>query len=422
MFLYFIYLIFSPILWISLRVVGLFNIKVKRHLHDESKTWQEAFEKIRKFKNNRRIVLFHSASAGEFEQIKPILRRVDRSKYFILQTFFSPTIYEKEKDSALLDAVCYQPFDFLWSVLRFFSKFKPDIYIITRHDVWPNHVYISKLMEIKTYLINGNLYKESSRLKFPLILFNRWVYNNFDLIMTGSERLSSNFQKLVSVEKIIITGDSRFDQILERKEHNIVESFPKKFLGSKNIIFGSIIDSDFDIVFGAITQFYSNGDTSLQKKNNRIIIVPHEVDEKTLQTIETRLEKIGISSQRFAKINETIEANVLIVDTVGILADLYKYADLAYVGAGFGAGVHSVIEPAAYGCIIAFGPNIKILDEAISLYNLKLGKMIFSVENLTDFFNLINDLYKVETLKKSVLRFVEKNSNASEKIIKLVLK
>ena len=422
MFLYLIYLIISPILWIILRILGLFNRKIGQHLQNESKTWLEAFKKIQTSKGDRKLILFHSASAGEFEQLKPILRRIDRKKYFVLQTFFSPTIYEKEKNSNLLDAVCYQPLDFPWSVIRFLIRFNPDIYVITRHDVWPNHIYFSKLFGIKTYLVNGNLYEESNRLRFPLKSFNRWVYNNFDMILTGSERLSQNFQKLVSYNKIIVTGDTRFDQIIERKEKNNHNHFPKEINDSQNIIFGSIIDSDFEIIFDAIQQYYPKGDSSLTKQNNRLIIVPHEIDEKTIIEIESQLNKLNISSQRFTKLSSNLNANVIIIDVVGILADLYAYADIAYIGAGFGAGVHSVIEPAVYGCAVSFGPNIKILDEAISLHKLNIGKMINNASDLSRFFSLLNNSDKLNSLKKSTLQFVKENSKSSDRVMGVIFK
>lgn len=421
MLLYFFYLILSPILWIILIFSSIFNHKIRTRFRDLQISWESALIKIKQEKSKRKLIILHAASAGEFEQLKPILRRIDHDKYFVLQSFFSPTIFEKEKDSSLFDAVCYLPFDFAGSVYLFFKKFQPEILIITRHDIWPTHLFFAKLFKVKTYLINGNLYDESSRLKWPLKALNSWVFKHFDLVIAGSERLANNFKKLVSNDKIITISDTRFDQIIERKKQNKTEHFPKNICDSKNIIFGSIIESDFDVVFGAIKIRYPNGDKSLNNLENRLIFVPHEVDEKTLLKIENKLAKNKISAQRFSQMKDKIEANAVIVDSVGILADLYKYADLAYIGAGFGAGVHSVIEPAVYGCAVSFGPNIKILDEAISMHNLNLGKMTFSANDLAVFFNLMNNSSKLKMLKEATFKFVEDNSHGSEKIIKLIL-
>ncbi len=421
MLLYIFYLLLSPIFWIILIFSSIFNHKIRTRFRDLPISWENALIKIKQEKSKRKLVLLHAASAGEFEQLKPILRRIDHDKYFVLQSFFSPTIFEKEKDSKLFDAVCYLPFDFMGSVYLFFAKFQPHLFIITRHDIWPTHLFIAKSFKVKTFLINGNLYNESSRLKWPLKTFNSWVFKHFELVIVGSERLANNFKKLVSNDKIITISDTRFDQIIERKKQNKTKHFLPEICDSKNIIFGSIIDSDFNVVFGAIKTRYPNGDKSLNKLENRLIFVPHEVDEKTLLKIENRLAKNKISTQRFSQIKDKIKANAIIIDTVGILADLYKYANLAYVGAGFGAGVHSVIEPAVYGCAVSFGPNIKILDEAISMHNLNLGKIIFSANDLAVFFDLMNNSSKLKMLKEATFKFVEDNSHSSEKIIKLIL-
>jgi len=420
MLIYLLYLIFSPIIWLLVQLLSIFNYKIREHLTAETKTWKSVQSIIDKKQNGRKIVWFHAASAGEFEQLKPILKQMDRDRYFLLQTFFSPTIFSKEKSSDFFDAVCYHPFDFPWSAIHFLKRFKPHYYIITRHDIWPNHLYFAKILGIKTYLINANLHDKSARLKFGLKQFNKWLFSKFDLILTGSERLKQNLTKLVIPSSIIVTGDTRFDQVIERKNATAHEFLPTSIFETKNIIFGSIIQSDYDVVFGALGNFYPDGDKSLQDKKHRVIIVPHEIDEDTLTHIETLLGKVNMSSERYTNINGRIKTNAIIVDTVGILADLYKYANLAYVGAGFGAGVHSVIEPAVYGCAISFGPNIHILDEAIEMYEQNIGTIVYNQAEFIDFLKLIDEKENLEVIQEKTRKFVYSSQNASKKIIETI--
>ena len=124
--------------------------------------------------------MFHAASAGEFEQIKPILKYINKKNYFIIQTFTSPTIFIKEKDNDLFDVCCYHPYDFLWSSFRFFYSIRPDFYIVTRHDVWPTHLFVLKNLNIASFYINANLHKKSIWLKPFLSHLTKAVFNKFN--------------------------------------------------------------------------------------------------------------------------------------------------------------------------------------------------------------------------------------------------
>ena len=421
MFLYFIYLLISPVLWILLKLISVFNRKIRVHFREQSKTWKVAKQIIKEKQNGREMVLFHAASAGEFEQLKPILRRIDKERFFVLQTFFSPTIFEKEQHSTLFDAVCYHPFDFPWSALMFLMRFQPQYYILTRHDVWPNHLYFARLFGFKTILLNANLYEKSTRFLFGLRGFNKWTFRNFIHIITGSERLKNNLKKLLKTDKnITVIGDTRFDQILDRKSQIKQNHFPEDILKTQNIILGSIIPSDYQVIFDGIEKIYPLGDGSLQNMNHRIIVVPHETDEKTLIDIERHLKKLNFTFQRYSRINNKITASVILVDTVGILADLYSVAELAYVGGGFGGGVHSVIEPAVYGCVVSFGPNIQILDEAITMHKNKIGVIVKNSNDFVQFFTILQNGNELTQLQKKTIDFVSQHRQVSNKIIKFI--
>ena len=321
MFLLSLYWLLSSVLWILLPVFAIFNPKIRHHWLHERSSWKEALVRRQEIGDRRKAVLFHAASAGEFEQIKPILNKMDRESYFILLTFFSPTIYLKEKDTSLADAVCYHPLDFPWSAWFFFRKMEIQYYIITRNDIWPTHLYFAKKMGIYTALINANIFRDS-HYKFGVLQgIIKQILVNFDLICTGSERLKNNLLQLVPSEKVKVTGDSRLDQVLARKTNSISNQLPNTFRESKTLLLGSIIPSDFPVIFSGIKQYYSQGQQSLAEKNQRMIIVPHEVGSAALEEIENQLNRIGIKAAHYSKCEDLEKYRVVIVDMVGILAE-----------------------------------------------------------------------------------------------------
>lgn len=414
MFIFFCYIILSPIIFGIIVFSSIFNAKIRAHLWNGRKSIKLARTKINSSpEHNKEVILFHAASAGEYEQLKPILKDIDRAKYFVIATFFSPTIFEKEKDTELVDSVCYHPFDLPWSAILFFIKLKPKKYIITRHDVWPFHIYFARVIGIQTILINANLYPDSKRFLFGLKSFNSWLFHQFDLILTGSENLKNTILSLSPKSNVKITGDSRFDQVIERSQNIKKNLLPSIFENSSNIILGSIVDSDLPILSEAFdklgTDFFNN--------DIRLIIVPHEVRDSDLKPIENLLNKKGLSHQRITQFEDLNPPKILIVDKVGILADLYAYAKIAYIGAGFSTGVHSVIEPAVHKCLVVYGPRLDILDEAVEMAKINAGIVIHSGIELAEVFFKIKYSSEIKKLGNSAYQFIIKKEYASKRII-----
>tara|TARA_Y100001970_G_scaffold226213_1_gene279613 strand:+ start:7127 stop:8269 length:1143 start_codon:yes stop_codon:yes gene_type:complete len=375
-------------------------------MFNEIKSRNSAYNEIKKNKGQKELLIFHAASAGEFEQLKPILLKIDRKKYFVLQTFFSPTIYNKEHKNSLFDTCCYHPFDLPSSALLFFKRLKPKKYIITRHDIWPNHIILAKLLGISTILINANMYQSSLRLKPIIINLNKFIFNQFDKILTGSIRMKNLLSHLADKNKIIITGDSRFDQVLNRKHNNKIKTFVK-WKDDKTIIFGSIDNHDIKIIDTALSTF----DCSKLK----LIIVPHEITNSTIKLIQNMLLKYNITFSMYS--NFDYESQCCIVDYVGILADLYKYSTLAYIGGGFSEGVHSVIEPAIYYNLILHGPNIDILDEAIDLNNNNISIMVKNSQQLLNSLKLIRNDKELNEKIDKIKKYMKSQKNSSNNII-----
>ena len=225
---------------------------------------------------------------------------------------------------------------------------------------------------------------------------------------------------LVPENKICITGDSRLDRVLERKEYEKSDLLPSSFDESRNIIFGSIDTLDYPVLFSGIKKIYPNGQKDLGERDHRLIIVPHEIDTRSIKRIQDHLKQLGFDATRYTEKEKLENSRVLIIDVVGILADLYYYSDLAYVGAGFSTGVHSVLEPAIYTNAISFGPKFNIVDMAVSLSDLRLAIVIHSGEDLSIFLNLLNDKKKLDEIRQNMQNYISNQPLASEKIIKTI--
>ena len=366
----------------------------------------QAYKHINKNKGNKELVIFHAASAGEFEQLKPILSKVNRDKYYILQTFFSPTVYNAEYQNSLFDSCCYHPFDLPFSALIFFYHFKPKKYIITRHDLWPHHIIISSLLQIQSILINANLYDESKRLNGKSVYFHKFIFNKFEKILVGSNRIAKLFISLIDENKIVITGDSRFDQVEERKKHNRLTTF-NDWDPDKTIMFASIDESDISIIDDAFLKH--------KWSDEKLIIVPHEINNSIMNSIKKILTKNNMTFSLYS--NSNTKSKCCIVDCVGILADLYKFSSISYIGGGFSAGVHSVIEPAVYANAVIHGPNIKILDEAIDMKQKKISTMIENGNQLSDALHLIQNKEALKLNQQIIKNYMGKKGNSSEKIL-----
>ena len=393
------------------------------HSQNEKKSIKIVLEKLKQIDRNKyKILLFHAASTGEFEQLKPILNNIDKNKFFVIQTFSSPTIFNEESNSNLFDIACYHPYDIFWKSYYFFSKIKPDAYIVTRHDIWPIHLFISKKLNIENFYINANLHNNSIWCQWYMRKIVKSVFQNIDYVFVPSRDIFNNACKIIDRKKITIIGDTRFDQIWNRYEKNKnLQLLPKYFLETKNIIFGSYDKFDESIIIKSLSTVYKKGDIALKESQTGIILVPHEPTKNNINQMISKLKKYKLTVQKFSDFNnDKVVGNIIIIDKVGILAELYKYGQLAYVGAGFGRGVHSVIEPAVYNCIISFGPNIEMLNEAKDLYKNNLAYKIFKTKDMINFIKLNPKDSEHTKMKNSLNLYMRKNKNIANQVWKKI--
>lgn len=404
--IYFLYFILSPFIFIILIVSALFNKKIYNHLAEQKKTFKQILEK-----NLKDPIIIHAASAGEFEQVKPLLKKRDKSFSPIIQTFFSPTIYNKEKNSILFDECCYHPFDFPWSAYNFLNLLKPKKYIINRHDIWPHHIVFAKLLKIEVIYINANLKQDSPRFNFLFKNFNKWIFKKIDHIVVPSNEIKKRFIDNFQIQKISILQDTRFVQIQNRIEEGQDIPLLNKLPYNKTITLGSIDEKDWDIIYESIS--------NESKLSSRLIIVPHEINNKFINKIYRDIKELNLSVKRFTDINNDDRLDCIIYNKVGDLLDIYKYGSLAYVGCGFTGGVHNVLEPALQGCYVSYGPNISLLDEAVKLRNKSLSKTIKTSKDFTDFINTKDEKFLLENKNKVIDLFQIRNTDF-EKIKKII--
>ena len=378
------------------------------------------FRALRSDIGSKKIILFHAASSGEYEQVLPIARQIDRGSFYVIVSVFSPTIYRAARESQEVDYVCFHPFDFIFSAIIFFKTIMPELYIINRHDIWPAHVYIAQRLGIDIYLVNGNIHK-SLRFHWFLQSFNRWLFRKFTHVFVESGVIKDRFSNLVSEDKISVTGDTRYEQIIHRTKNNRLDHFSSDIKRTTNIIFGSIVPSDIEIIISSLASLYPRGSRSLKEKNHRLIFVPHEVSDGIVQILESFLMSNSFTPSYYqGEVNNFIGDSV-IVKKVGILPELYSYTGFAYVGGGFARGVHNVLEPAIYGNIVCHGPNYALLNDAEKMVEKEISIAVSSDSELTKAISLLDMDSERAARSRQTKEYAMKDIYPSQDIINMVL-
>ena len=413
MFLYIIYLICTPFIWVAIIISTIFNTKIKNNYFSAHRTLNQVKNFLKN--NNKQILLFHAASAGEFEQLKPILRLIDRQRYAIIQSFTSSTIYNDNADNYLFDIKCYQPFDLIWSSYYYFKSIKPSKYIITRHDIWPNHLVIAKILDIKTYFINANIHKNSIWYYSIMQPFTKFLFKKLHFIHLPSNKILDNvLSKEIKLNNMKVSPDSRIAQVQIRSQNNILK-LPVPINKKNTTIFGSIDKHDEDIIIQALSVLDSINKKNIKNTNNYYFLVPHEPSNKNLELLYQKLNNENLKYS-ILDFKQNSFNNIIIVNQVGLLADLYKFCNKAYIGGGFSRGVHSVLEPAVYNCKITFGPNIEMLNEAQTLIDSHSASITHDVNDLMNFLksntnHIRATLFQNQDIAEKILDYILDDKN-----------
>lgn len=362
-------------------------------------------------------IWFHCSSFGEFNDGKVLLESIKRKypNYKILLTFFSTSGYEAVKNYQYADAIFYLPLDTKTNAEYFIRKINPSVVFFVRNDIWPNYLIELSKRKIPIFLHSFTLSDNSNFLRFPQRNFYRSVFNIFTAIFVHNELsyeilMRNNFSKAITV-----TGNARIDTVIQKsfeKFHN--ERIINFIAGNFCVIAGSTHARDREIFFNTILK--------LSYENIKWIIAPHEIDRGEIdQARNIFMNKLIL----FSDINNRNEEAILLwIDSVGLLARIYRYADLAFVGGGFiRSGIHSILEPAAYGCPVCFGPNHRNYTEAMDMLRENRTEIIYDERDLQ---NLILKLKNNKDLmcKIKILNYeyIRKNAGATEMVIKFLEK
>lgn len=395
------------------RIISPFHKKARKMIVGHKQTYKTLKEKV---DPNAKYIWFHAASLGEFEQGRPIIEELKRKypEYKILLTFFSPSGYEVRKDYPLADIICYLPFDKRRNVRKFLKLIRPEMAIFIKYEFWCNFVNRLYKLNIPVYMV--------SAIFRPSQIFFKWYGGNMRKLLKKYECIcvqdnsSAELLKTIKITNFEVCGDTRFDRVLDiqkqAKQLSIVDSFAKKAAaeGEKIFIAGSSWPKDEDIIIP-----YFNITTDV-----KFIIAPHEIDEAHLKYIESNLQRPHIRYSQ-AIPEAMADYDCLIIDSFGLLSSIYRYGQIAYVGGGFGVGIHNVLEAAVYNIPVVFGPNFKKFREATQLIEQGGG---YSVSDYQSFRGLMDEfLHYDETLKASGKHagdYVRSNSGVVEKVMKVL--
>jgi len=403
-------------MWIGFQIFGVVNRKAARALQGRKNMIQQFRTKINRLNPDNKRVWFHSSSMGEFEQAKPIIAELKRQKQDvqIIVSFFSSSGYEHSLSYKHADVITYIPFDSYSNASKFLDIMKPSAAIMMRYDIWPNHLWALRRLRIPIFIANATLQEKLYR-KIPIIRqFIRSLYNSLDYILTVSENDKTVFDGFNLTNPILeVIGDTRYDQVWKRsaesKNRRIIDQ--NILAGKKVFIIGSSWKEDEQQLIPVLFRLFSEFSQLI------VILVPHEPTEENLEFIENEMNG-KISCIRFSHMQEYHGENLILVDSVGILMALYQYGHVAYVGGSFGSGIHNVLEPAAYGIPIVFGPRYLNSHEAIAILREQGG---FVGNNGDELYYHINLLLSDDARRKEcgerAAALVRNNIGATERFL-----
>lgn len=404
------------VLW-GIAIASLFNEKVRKMWRGE----REAFKILKqKVDPNAKYIWFHAASLGEFEQGRPLMERIrkDYPQYKILLTFYSPSGYEVRKNYEGADIICYMPVDTRLNAIRFLRLVRPVMAFFIKYEFWSNFLHILKHRNIPTYSVSS-IFREDQ-------VFFKWYGRSYAGVLKCFTRFfvqneeSKRLLDGIGITAVDVVGDTRFDRVLQIKEAAkqlpICEAFRTGVASSQS---ADVPHHDFK-VFVAGSSWPPDENIFIpffnEHKDWRLLIAPHVIAEEHLKLILSLIKGKKVVRYTQTTPEEAAEADVLIIDCFGLLSSMYNYGDVAYIGGGFGVGIHNTLE--VWNMPVIFGPNNKKFQEAQGL--LKSGGG-FEINTYEDFSGLMSSLMNDETFLKQAGdkagAFVAHLAGATDKVL-----
>lgn len=416
--------IIIPTIYIFTIIAAVFSKKIYRSLQVRENILTNLKKKKIRLNPYKRTVLFHCSSMGEYKQVLPIVNNLRQSSidYNIVLSLFSPSVYENiDKENDLFDIITYLPFDFFLQTRNFISILNPDLVIISKHDVWPNFIWELNKREVPTYLVNALFADDTKMDKWYIKFFFKSIFSSFSGIITINEKHRQRFLKIFPYpKKLFISGDSRFDAVIFEAESSTgIELLARSEANNHVFVAGSSWPYAEKIIIETwkkIKEKYSDA---------FLIIVPHEVDTEHIYNIESICQENNLKSIAYSELannDDILKYDCLVIDVIGILAKVYSYANVSYVGGGFSKyGLHSVIEPAVFGIPVLFGPNLDKSPEAQEMKYLDCG-MDFS--NISELYRAIDVLWSDRDLYMKIcnssVEFINNHKGATERIVDII--
>ena len=406
------------VLW-GIAIASLFNEKVRKMWRGE----REAFKILKqKVDPNAKYIWFHAASLGEFEQGRPLMERIRKNypQYKILLTFYSPSGYEVRKNYEGADIICYMPVDTRLNAIRFLRLVRPVMAFFIKYEFWSNFLHILKHRNIPTYSVSS-IFREDQ-------VFFKWYGRNYAGVLKCFTRFfvqneeSKRLLEGIGIKDVDVVGDTRFDRVLQIKEAAkqlpICEAFRTGVASTQS---ADVPHTDFK-VFVAGSSWPPDENIFIpflnEHKDWRLLIAPHVIAEEHLKLILSLIKGKKVVRYTQTTPEEAAEADVLIIDCFGLLSSMYNYGDVAYIGGGFGVGIHNTLEAAVWNMPVIFGPNNKKFQEAQGL--LKSGGG-FEINTYEDFSGLMSSLMNDENFLKQAGdkagTFVAHLAGATDKVL-----
>ena len=409
--MFFIYSILVGLAELILHVVAKFSPKMRLFVDGRKDVEAILAQKI---SANDKTIWFHAASLGEYEQGLPVMLKMKENypTHKIVLSFFSPSGYEVRKNNAVADVTVYLPLDTKSNANRFLDLVHPEIIFFIKYEFWPNYLNSIHQRKIPTYLISGIFREDQPFFKWYGGFYRKalFAFTHFFVQNDKSKTLLAS----LGFSNVTVSGDTRFDRVVQILDQDNTLKFIEEFKDDKmTIVVGSSWPADEKLLVNYINR---------SRDDLRFIIAPHNIKHDQIVELQNSIERdVVLFSEKDGV--DLSSKQVFIIDTIGLLTKIYSYADLAYVGGGFGnPGVHNILEPATFGIPIVLGPNFSHFAEAVALVNLGGATSVSNQSQLDDAFDnlLSNDDERGE--QGSICEtFVQMNKDATKKILARVI-
>jgi len=397
------------------KLVALFSPKVKLFVNGRKEVFPILQNNISPID---KTIWFHAASLGEYEQGLPVIEKIKEKfpNHKIVVTFFSPSGYEVRKNNTVADATVYLPLDTKSNAQKFIKTINPELVFFIKYEYWPNYLNELRKQNIKTYLISG-IFREKQAFFKWYGGFYRNALKTFDYFFVQNES-SKNLIQSIGFNNVKISGDTRFDRVVSILERDNSLDFIEQFKDNKTtIVIGSSWPKDENL----LVNYINNASDDI-----KFIIAPHNIKSEQIANLKSQITKKTILFSEKDEMLKQVQHDkledfqVFIIDTIGILTKIYSYADIAYVGGGFGnPGVHNILEPATFGIPIIIGPNYSHFAEAIALVH---QEGCVSISNQNELNEALDNLVFNEDVRHEkghiCSTFVQMNKGATDVILK----